>query len=85
MDEITHVIIEIINGLLGDNSISEFQKDDNLADIGLDSIQFIQLVVSLEEKFGCEIPDSKLILSEMDTVNKIVSVLSELKIVQSLV
>ena len=41
----------------------------------MDSISFIQTIVSLEEEFECEIPDSKLLISEMNTVNKIIDVL----------
>ena len=40
--------------------------------------KFIQMVVAIEEAFDCEIPDSKLIMSEMDTVEKIMAVLAEL-------
>ena len=41
----------------------------------MDSITFIQVVVALEEAFECEIPDEKLLITEMDTVQKMVDVL----------
>ena len=50
----------------------------------MDSITFIQIIVKLEETFDCEIPDSKLLISEMDTVQKIFDVLQELYKAQSL-
>ena len=46
--------------------------------MGMDSITFIQIVVALEEEFECEIPDEKLLITEMDTVQKIVDVLQSI-------
>ena len=64
-------IIEIINDAINNETeeISDIDKD--LMDAGMDSITFIQVVLALEEYFECEIPDSKLLLSELNTVNKI--------------
>lgn len=64
--------------------ISEEQLDEKLPDLGMDSITFIQIIVGLEEVFDCEIPDSKLLISEMDTVQKMFNVLQELYETQSL-
>lgn len=70
-------ILDVINE--SDNlNISEEQLTKNLAELGMDSITFIQIIVKLEEVFDCEIPDSKLLLSEMDTVQKMFDVLEEL-------
>lgn len=70
-------ILRVINSL--DNiEVSTEQLDESLPNLGMDSISFIQIVVGLEEAFDCEIPDSKLLVSEMDTVQKILDVLQEL-------
>ena len=53
--------------------------DEDLTARGMDSISFIRVIVALEEAFGCEIPDSKLLIGEMNTVNKIARVLEEAK------
>lgn len=58
------------------------QLNVNLTDMGMDSITFIQIIVGLEEAFDCEIPDSKLLITEMDTVQKMIDVLEELYIQQ---
>ena len=71
------IILDIINKT-DDLSITSAQINDNLVDLGIDSIKFIQLVVGLEEEFECEIPDSKLLITEMDTVQKIYDILQEL-------
>lgn len=78
MKEVTvEEIICVINSL--DNiAISSKQLDENLPNLGMDSISFIQIIVGLEEAFDCEIPDSKLLISEMDTVQKMFDVLQEL-------
>ena len=70
-------ILRVINSL--DNiEVSTEQLDEYLPNLGMDSISFIQIVVGLEETFDCEIPDSKLLISEMDTVQKMLDVLQEL-------
>ena len=58
------------------------QKMECLSNMGMDSITFIQIIVRLEEVFDCEIPDSKLLISEMDTVQKMFDVLQQLYEVQ---
>ena len=72
-------ILNIINLNLPNIEISRNHFGDDLSVLGLDSLTFIQIVVELEDKFSCEIPDSKLILSEMNTVNKIITVLDGLE------
>lgn len=78
MKEVTvEGVLRVINSL--DNiEVSAEQLDKSLPDLGMDSISFIQIVVGLEETFDCEIPDSKLLISEMDTVQKMLDVLQEL-------
>lgn len=78
MKEVTvEGILRVVNSL--DNiEVSTEQLDEYLPNLGMDSISFIQIVVGLEEAFDCEIPDSKLLISEMDTVQKMIDVLQEL-------
>lgn len=78
MKEVTvEGVLRVIN-LLDNIEVSNEQLDESLPDLGMDSISFIQIVVGLEEAFDCEIPDSKLLISEMDTVQKMLDVLQEL-------
>ena len=72
-------VIEIINENIKKNKINESMVDIELHQLGIDSITFIKIIVSLEESFDCEIPDSKLLFSEMNTVNKIMEVLKEIE------
>lgn len=68
-------VIEILNANIENAEISEDKLDEDLSELGMDSITFIKIIVSVEEEFECEIPDSKLLIGEMNTANKIVQVL----------
>ncbi len=59
-------------------SITIEDLDHSLYDLGMDSISFIRLVIALEEEFDCEIPDTKLMITEMDTARKIIDILQTL-------
>ena len=75
MKEITkEEILEIVNSVQG-VEVTTNQCDDNLLELGLDSIKFIQIIVSLEETFECEIPDEKLLLTEMNSISKMMEVI----------
>lgn len=75
MKEITkEKVLEIVNSAQ-DMEVTVEQCDDDLLELGLDSIKFIQIIVSLEEAFECEIPDEKLLFTEMNSVNKMLEVL----------
>ena len=51
--------------------ITEDDYNKNLQDMGLDSMQFISLIVSLEEKYNFEFEDNMLVFSEMSSVKMI--------------
>lgn len=71
-------VLAIVNENIKDANLTFENLNDKLIEFGMDSIMFIQIIVALEEVFGCEIPDSKLLFSEMETVNKIIDVLQDL-------
>ena len=70
-------IIQVINNS-EKMEISKEQIEENLVDLGMDSITFIHIIVDLEEEFDCEIPDSKLLITEMNTIQKIFNVLQDI-------
>lgn len=75
MKEITkEKILKIVNSVQN-MEVTLDQCNDDLLELGLDSIKFIQIIMSLEETFECEIPDDKLLLTDMNSVNKILKVL----------
>ena len=69
-------ILDILNANIENNKITTEQLDHDLSLFGIDSILFIQIIISLEEEFECTIPDSKLLFEEMNTVNKIFNILN---------
>lgn len=73
--EIKDTVLEIINRCIDGDIITLKQMNADLSELGMDSISFVHIVVALEEEFNCEIPDEKLIISEMNTVKKIIAVL----------
>ena len=71
-------VLEILNNNIADANVSNDMLEESLPALGMDSVSFIQIIVELEEVFECEIPDEKLLIAEMDTVQKILDVLFEL-------
>lgn len=79
MKEITEEnVLSVINSL-EKYDVALCEIDRSLVDLGIDSIGFVQIIVLLEEEFACEIPDSKLLMTEMGTIRKIVEVLQSLE------
>ena len=77
MNEVTkEKILEIVNTNIENGAVTVEQYDSDLSKLGMDSIPFIRIIVSLEEAFECEVPDSKLLLTEMNTISKITDVIS---------
>ena len=73
---IRNKILKIINSNIEDVKIQPEQADEELFLIILDSIKFIQIMVALEDAFEIEIPDEKLLITEMGTLNKMAEVIS---------
>ena len=71
-------VIKIINEVVEGIDFTEAQADSDLTELGMDSISFIQVIVQIEETFESEIPDSKLLIEEMNTLNKILYALQEI-------
>ena len=75
MDKTINNVLLILNKHFDSHIIGLNNIDDKLTDLGMDSILFIQIVVALEEAFEIEIPDEKLLIPEMDTINKMLDVI----------
>lgn len=74
-NEIREKVLDIIKTNIG-IEICPWQLDEDLTVMGMDSVSFIQIVVALEDNFEIEIPDEKLLLEEMGTLNKITMVVA---------
>lgn len=72
MLEVTPIqILKIINECIENKTILNTQIDEDLSQLGIDSIEFIQMIVLFEEKFCCEFPDTKLVFSKLNTIKKL--------------
>ena len=69
-------VLRIVNTNIENGLISSNQFEEDLSALGMDSITFIRVIVALEEEFDIEIPDDKLLLTEMNTVSKMADVIS---------
>lgn len=75
--DIVNKVLEILNANIENADLTLDQMELDLSAQGMDSIAFIHIIVILEEQFGIEFPDEKMIITEMNTVSKIVNVLSD--------
>lgn len=53
----------------------DIRGDTNLVEIGMDSIAFITLIGELEDCFGVEFPEDKLVIENSSTISKIIETL----------
>lgn len=68
-------LLKIVNANVDNGEVNSDKFDDELLVLGMTSISFIQIIVSIEEAFNIEVPDEKLIITEMGTVNKMLEVI----------
>ena len=54
--------------LAGNN---EFENSDSLRDLGLTSLKFVELIISIEDEFQIEIPDEDIDRRRFSTVDNI--------------
>ena len=79
--KIKEEVINIITSIFVDNKefIKREMKDEtNLEGYGIDSFQFINLIVEIEKAFSIEIPDELLSFEKLDTISSIVKCIEEL-------
>ncbi|MDR1181299.1 MAG: acyl carrier protein [Bacteroidales bacterium] len=82
-------VLDIINSILHSRADEDKQKKEpitlltkeqietDFSELNIDSITFISIVVSLENEYELEIPDEYLLMTEMNSINKIHQVLKE--------
>ena len=68
--EIKKFIINYIKGI-SEEKIEEIHTDVGIENYGINSIQFINLIVLLEDKYNIVFDDEEIIPSLMNTIDKI--------------
>ena len=71
MKDITNGIIRIIAEYLGKEE-SELSADDRFTDIGLDSLDIMELVMQMQEEFDCKIE----LTQEITTIEKLAELIA---------
>lgn len=67
-NEITNIIKNTINLT---TPIEDIGIDENFENMGMDSVSFIRIVVEIEDQFGIEFPEEKLLLSQAGTIRSL--------------
>ena len=73
-DDVCSKVIEILDAYMEGVEWASIGNDASLAEQGMDSMAFIQVVVDIEAQFDIEIPDEYLLAERMGSVDKIVEV-----------
>lgn len=79
MKDMCAQIAKTIESYIEGVDLDENCYEVNLAEVGMTSISFIQIIVEIEDRFQIEIPDEYLLFSNMDTVHKMASIVMSLK------
>ncbi len=72
-------ITELIRNVISLDADREIKDDENLIDLGLDSIKTIEIVVELEDGFDIEIDEDDLMLDNFSTISKIMELVKRYK------
>jgi len=75
MDEIYNKLVEIIGENIENVHLELDQIDNDLSQLGMDSLAFIAIIVSIEENFEIEYPDEYLLASESNTIKKMAKII----------
>lgn len=77
MREYRKEIIELLDVILDVNKdiLTKLSMDEDISNYGLNSINAIQLVVLIEEKFGIELLGDDMMIENLNTIEKLENLL----------
>lgn len=75
VERIENTISNILN--IEPEKIREISRDETLNRIGVDSVNFIEVVISLEDEFNVEFEDDELLLQNLNTINKLTNIIKQ--------
>jgi acyl carrier protein len=81
LQSIEKEVKSIVLNIFKNTTASELSLDTDLNDIGLDSLNAIQLIVQLEETFDITIDDDELLYDNYDTVSKIIEIVNQKRMI----
>lgn len=71
-------VINLVEKICSNIKFENDMLDNNLENYGIDSLNFIKLLVVLEEEFDIDLPIDVISMEKFNTVNKIYYMLQEL-------
>lgn len=75
-NEICTKLSEFFDSVKGDDgSHVILTEESRLDEYAINSIQFVQIVILIESEYNIEIPDEYLLVSEMNTIEKIIDII----------
>lgn len=77
--EIKEQIIAVIASVLNieTEQVSNISADENLNRVGVDSVNFIQIIIGLEDNLHIVFDDEELLLDNLNTLNKLENVINQ--------
>jgi acyl carrier protein len=68
--DIKEKVFEIIGNVM---TLKTIGTGESLRELGINSVQFVQIIVKLEAEIGIEFPDEMLIFNEATSINDLIN------------
>lgn len=75
IERIEKIILNILK--IEPERIREISGDETLNRIGVDSVNFIEIVIGLEDEFNITFEDDELLLQNLNTINKLKNIITQ--------
>lgn len=80
METIEQRIVKVLKEIFPNSASDQFDPQASLLDqVGLDSLNFVRLIVLLEQEFGVSFHDELLIVDHFSTIEKIKNLVESLQ------
>ncbi|MGG4554127.1 acyl carrier protein [Paenibacillus sp. FSL W8-0186] len=83
VQDIESQVKAILFNLFSNSNPDDITNQTDLYDIGLDSLNAIQLIVQLEDAFGISIDDDELLYENFNTIPKIVDIVKSKLVIEN--
>ena len=77
MDDICKVIQQKISLIVGLNSLSSLPINQNFRNIGVDSIDYVSVVMEIEEHYGIDLIEAEVEWHKVNTIEKLAEIVNE--------
>jgi acyl carrier protein len=74
--QISNILKDVLKKNEVNESFEKIMKSNSLASAGVDSLKAMEIVLAMEEKLGCRIPDEK--LNGIKDFNDLIDILASL-------